>query len=137
MLKKTIKYVDFNGAEREEDFYFHLSTPELTRLEAQYNGDVMEFAAETIQNEDFMGMVKVLEDLLLGSVGEKTADGRSFMKSEEIRSRFEHSPAYAVMFEEIFTDPEASLAFGSGIVSPISPNEEKQKQIKELRDSIK
>lgn len=137
MLKKTIKYVDFNGVERKEDFYFHLSTPELTRLEAKYNGDVFKHAMETVQNEDFMEMVNVLEDLILSSVGEKSTDGKKFMKNEEIRSNFEHSPAYAVMFEEIFTDPEKSEGFGRGIVTPISPNEEKQRQIKELRDNVK
>ena len=25
MLKKTIPYIDLNGVERKEDFYFHLS----------------------------------------------------------------------------------------------------------------
>lgn len=137
MLKKNIKYVDFNGIERDEDFYFHLSTPELTRMEAKYGGDIFEHIMHTVDNEDFMGMVSVLEDLILSSVGEKTTDGRSFMKSKEIRDKFENSQAYAELFEEIFTDPEASRAFGEGIVTPASPNEEKQRQIKQLRNSAK
>ena len=29
MLKKTIKYTDYNGVERTEDFYFNLSKAEI------------------------------------------------------------------------------------------------------------
>lgn len=137
MLKKTIDYTDFNGIERKEDFYFHLSVPELTRMEAKYKGDIFEHIMHTVDNEDFKGMVEILEDLILSSVGEKSTDGRSFMKNDEIRSRFENSQAYAELFQEIFTDQEASREFGEGIVTPASPNEEKQRQIKELRDSVK
>lgn len=136
MLKKTIKYVDFNGLEREEDFFFHMSTPEMTRLEAKYNGDVFEHLMSIVKDGDHMQVVNALEDLILSSVGEKTPDGKSFIKNDEIRTNFEYSQAYAELFEEIFTDPEASKAFGRGIVESMSPNEEKQKEIKELKDSM-
>ena len=33
MLKKTIKYTDYNGEEQTEDFYFNLSKAELTEME--------------------------------------------------------------------------------------------------------
>ena len=33
MLKKTIKYTDYNGQQREEDFYFNLNKAELAEME--------------------------------------------------------------------------------------------------------
>ena len=33
MVKKTIKYSDYNGNEIEEDFYFNLSKVELLEME--------------------------------------------------------------------------------------------------------
>ena len=33
MYKRPIKYVDFNGVERNEDFYFNLSEAELLKME--------------------------------------------------------------------------------------------------------
>ena len=33
MLKKTITYVDYNGTERKEDFYFNLSKAEIMEIE--------------------------------------------------------------------------------------------------------
>ena len=32
MIKKTVKYVDFNGNENNETFYFNLTKAELTML---------------------------------------------------------------------------------------------------------
>lgn len=34
MIKKRIKYTDFNGVEREEDFYFNISKAELVEMES-------------------------------------------------------------------------------------------------------
>ena len=38
MYKKTIKYVDFNGVEREEDFYFHMTKAEAIKAEMSEKG---------------------------------------------------------------------------------------------------
>ena len=38
MFKKTITYNDFNGVERTEDFYFHLTKAELIKLEFSESG---------------------------------------------------------------------------------------------------
>ncbi len=138
MLKKNIEYVDFNGVEREEDFYFHLSTPELVKLEAKYGGDVVKHIVEVVDSQDFNGVVNLLEDLILSSIGEKTLDGKSFTKTPEIRRRFEQSQAYAELFQDMFENPEEfGEMFGQGIVAPTSPNEEHQQQVKALRDQTK
>ena len=38
MLKKTIPYIDLNGVERKEDFYFHLSKPEIVKMQTSVKG---------------------------------------------------------------------------------------------------
>ena len=35
MLKRTIKYIDYNGVEREEDFYFNLTKADVAEMEQQ------------------------------------------------------------------------------------------------------
>ena len=42
MLKKTITYTDYNGAERTEDFYFNLSKAEITEMEMGVKGGLTE-----------------------------------------------------------------------------------------------
>ena len=116
MLKKTIKYVDFNGTEREEDFYFHVSVQEVTRLEAKFGGKGVEtYAAELAANQDMEAMIEFIESIVLSSYGRKTEDGKNFFKSEKIRQEFEYSQAYAELFEELLMDPEAARKFADGI----------------------
>mgnify|MGYP001145356686 CR=1 FL=1 len=42
MLKETIKFTDFNGVERTEDHYFHLSKAEAMEMEMSTSGGLSE-----------------------------------------------------------------------------------------------
>lgn len=119
MIKKTITYVDFNGKERTEDFYFHLSLPEATRIVAEFGArdtdqlsDIME---RMIEKQDFKSILDVFDRIVLSSYGKKSVDGRSFVKTEADREAFENSEAYATLFEEIVNNPEGAMAFFEGI----------------------
>lgn len=116
MFKKEITYVDFNGTERKEDFYFHLSQPELLRIEAELGKPLEEYTQELAANMDLKKLIDFLETIILNSYGKKTSDGRSFYKSKELRAEFEHSQAYAELFEQLLTNPEQAQKFGEGMV---------------------
>ena len=116
MFKKTIKYTDFNGTDREEDFYFHVSSHEGVRMEAKLGGRSLEtYSKELSANQDMAKMIAFIEDLVLSSFGKKSEDGKNFLKSEEIRKEFEYSQAYAELFEELLTVPESAEKFATGI----------------------
>lgn len=117
MLKKRIKYTDFNGTEREEDFYFHMSSVEVTRFEAKLNGkSIEEYAKELDANKDADKALRFMEDIILNSYGKKSSDGRTFLKTPEIRLEFEYSQAYAELFEDMILNPESAKKFAMGIV---------------------
>lgn len=114
MIKKVIKYVDFDGNTREEEFLFHLSGPELTRFRAKLGGDDPQEAIKAIVQKGTMEEVlKLFEDMILTSYGEKSIDGRKFVKTPEIRQNFEYSQAYAELFEELLTNPDSMEEFAS------------------------
>ena len=116
MFKKTIKYTDFNGTDREEDFYFHVSAHEVVRMEAKLGGRSLDtYSKELSANQDMSKMIEFIEDLVLSSFGKKSEDGKNFLKSEEIRREFEYSQAYAELFEELLTVPESAEKFATGI----------------------
>lgn len=115
MFKHNITYLDFNGNERKEDFYFHLSLPELTRLEAELGSDLATYTKELAGTMDAKKLVDFLETIVLSSYGRKTSDGKSFHKSKELRAEFENSQAYAELFEELITNPELARKFGEGV----------------------
>ena len=132
MLKKTISYINFDGEERTEDFFFHLSTPEITRMQIKFKGDIGDYAKKLQQTGDQDGMIKFVEELMLSSYGEKTADGRSFIKTPDVRTKFEYSQAYAELFEELLTSPQKANAFGQGLIEGAkAPNSEAAKIIAE------
>lgn len=119
MIKKTITFVDFNGKERTEDFYFHLSLPEATRIVAELGAKDTEDLTKIIENlaekQDFKKILDIFDKIILSSYGRKSVDGKSFFKSREERYAFENSNAYAQLFEEIVNDPEKATAFFEGI----------------------
>ncbi len=115
MFKHNITYVDFNGNERKEDLYFHLSLPEVTRLQAEIGTDIETHVKDLISNQDMNQLLAFLERILLNSYGQKTSDGKSFHKSKAIRDEFEYSQAYAEIFEQFMTNPELAKKFGEKV----------------------
>lgn len=115
MFKHTITYTDFNGTERTEDFYFHLSLPEVTRIEARIGNTIAEHTKMLVSQNNVKDLLDFLESTILTAYGKKTSDGKSFQKTPEIRNEFEYSQAYAELFEELLTNPELSTKFGESV----------------------
>lgn len=115
MFKKTIEYIDFNGTERKEDFYFHLSTPEVARIEAKAGVTLKDHISTLIANNDVKNLLDFLEEVILTSYGVKSADGRSFQKNKELRDEFENSQAYAEFFESLLTEEGLAQKFGEKV----------------------
>ena len=124
MLKKTIKYTDYNGQEREEDFYFDLSSAEITEMELSEQGGLTSLIQKMIATQDTPSLIKMFKLLILKAYGEKSADGRRFIKSPELATAFSQTPAYSILFMELVTDDKAAAAFVNGIV----PKELSEKQ---------
>ena len=116
MLKKTITYVDYNGNERTEDFYFNLSKAEIMEMEMSTTGGLAEMIQKIVKAQDAPAIIKVFKDLVLKAYGEKSADGKRFIKSDEIRDAFSQTEAYSQLFMELATDADAAAAFVNGIV---------------------
>ena len=115
MFRHNVKYNDFNGNERSEDLYFHLSLPEVTRLEAEIGTSLKEYSKELADNMDTKKLLEFIERILLQSYGKKSPDGKSFHKSPSIREEFEYSQAYAEIFEQMLTTPELARKFGEAV----------------------
>jgi len=116
MLKKTIKYTDYNGVDREEDFYFNLSKAELTKMELSITGGLTQKINKIVATEDGPEIIKLFQDIILDSYGEKSADGRRFVKSEELSTAFSQTEAYSNLFMEIATDADAAAKFVNAIL---------------------
>lgn len=116
MLKKTITYTDYNGAERTEDFYFNLTKAEIMEMQLSASGGLAEMLQKVVAAKDAPSIVKIFKDLILKAYGEKTPDGKRFIKSEEISMAFAQTEAYSQLFMELATDADAASAFVNGII---------------------
>lgn len=130
MLKKTIKYVDYNGVEREEDFYFNLTKAEIAEMELEIPGGMTAMLQKITAAQDTPTLVKIFKDLILRSYGEKSADGKRFIKTQELKEAFAQTEAYSELFMELATNAEAA----SNFVNKIVPAElsSKASKIKEI-----
>ena len=118
MLKKTFTYTDYNGVERTEDHYFNLSKAELMEMELSTTGGLAEMINKIVAAQDAPAIVKVFKELVLKAYGQKSADGRRFIKSQELADEFSQTEAYSQLFMELATDADAASAFVNGIVPP-------------------
>lgn len=119
MLKKTIKYTDFDGNERNEDFYFNLTKAEVTEMEMSTAGGLGKLLNKIVNENDTKRMIESFKDLILRSYGEKSQDGKRFIKNDEIRAAFSQTEAYSELFMELATNSESAEAFVSGIIPQV------------------
>ena len=119
MLKKTITYTDYDGNERTEDFYFNLTKAEVAEMEMTHTGGMEKMLRKIVAEKDSKRIVEIFKDLILRAYGEKSADGKRFIKNQELRDSFAQTEAYSDLFMELATDAEAASAFVNGILPTI------------------
>ena len=116
MLKKTITYTDYDGTSRTEDFYFNLSKAEVVEMELGTAGGMQKMLEKIVAEQDTKKIAEIFKAIILKAYGEKSPDGRRFVKSEELSTAFSQTEAYSELFMELFQDEAKSAAFFTGIL---------------------
>lgn len=120
MLKKTIKYTDYNGVEQSEEFLFNLTKAELMEMELTTEGGLQEMIKRIIQAQDTPTIVKTFKEIILKSYGEKSLDGKRFIKVNDagvpLSRAFSQTEAYSELFMELASDDKAAAEFVIGIM---------------------
>lgn len=130
MLKKTITYEDYDGNKRTEDFYFNLNKAEIIKwLTTTGDYTIDKVMMRVAKERNGKKIMEIFEGLIKASYGEKSLDGRTFEKSEEIWNRFSHTEAYSELFMELVTDAKKAADFFNKIIP--------EKLAKEIDDAVK
>lgn len=116
MLKKTIEYTDYNGVQRKEDFYFNFSEAELAEMQLKIPGGMAEMINRIVNAREDTEIIRLFKELILQSYGEKSPDGKRFMKSAEISKAFSETEAYSKLFMELASDSDAAANFVKAII---------------------
>lgn len=116
MLKKTIKYTNYDGVEREKDYFFNLKKSELVDLQYKTSKGFIAYIEEITKAGDSSELWKAFRDIVLMAYGEKSDDGERFMKSAEISKAFEETEAFSVLVMELIEKDGAASDFINGIM---------------------
>ena len=116
MLKKTMTFTDYEGNERTEDHYFNLTKSECLKMEMSTNGGMTKLITKLIQTQNMPEVMKIFENILAQSYGEKSLDGRQFVKSPELSIAFSQTPAYDQLFFTLCTDADEAAKFINAII---------------------
>lgn len=136
MLKKSIKYTDYNGVEREEEFLFNLSKAELMEMQMSTNGGLDEMIAALVKTQNMPEIIRIFKEIILKSYGEKSVDGKRFIKVDEkgnpLSVAFSQTEAFSTLFMELATDSKAAANFVNGVVpKDMEVSEEEQRKYTE------
>ena len=124
MLKKTITYVDFDGNERTEDFFFNLSKAEVMEMELGVTGGMTQMLNKIVAEQDSKKIVETFKLIIMKAYGEKSPDGKRFVKSPELSEAFAQTEAYSDLFMELATNADAAATFVNGIIPKIPANKD-------------
>lgn len=116
MYRKEITYTDYNGNERTEPFYFNLTKTEIARLEMSIPGGLEALVNRLIAKQNGKEIIDTFDMIIEMSYGEKSQDGRQFVKSHELYKAFKETEAYNQFFWELITVEGAAAEFVNGIL---------------------
>ena len=135
MIKWPITYTDYNGEPHTEDFYFNLNKAEVMQMNLEANGAYGEYLKRIVAQSDYAKIGHEFRRLILLAYGEKSADGRRFIKSKELSDSFEQTEAYSELYMQLATDEEAAIKFVSGVLPKVEESGKSDKP--SLEDHMK
>lgn len=130
MVTKEITYTDYNGQERTEKYQFNFTKAELTEMELSVNGGLSAMMERVKETDDRPELMRIFKELILKAYGVKSADGKRFVKSEELRTEFSQTEAYSELYMELVTNTDSAIAFFNGLIpNDMKPNDGKVVQM--------
>lgn len=136
MLAKKITYTDYDGTERTETFYFNISKAEIAEMELRYPGGYSAYLKKIVDAKEQIELVDAFMVFIMNSYGEKSDDGKYFMKSEEASKRFKSSPAYDELLFELLRDGDAASSFINAIMPDVDLDSDQKKELAERTKSL-
>lgn len=111
MITREVTYIDYNGDEQTEKYYFDLTVPEMLELSFSSAGDIQS-TLERLSNSRKVGEIfSIIQTLIFKSVGVKSDDGKRFVKNEEVLNDFKQSRGYESFLMKMMQDTDYASKF--------------------------
>ena len=116
MYRDHRTYIDYNGVERTEDFYFNLSKAEIADMELGTAGGIKDTVNKIVEAKDQARLVELFKSLIHKAYGVKSEDGRNFIKNDKVREDYFSTNAYSDLYMELATNDKFAVAFFEAIL---------------------
>ena len=134
MLRKEIKYKDFDGNDATRVAYFHLNKLEWLELETFTKGGLIANLKDAIDKNQIDKTINILKKLILRAYGEKNIELNEFEKSDEAAIRFSKTDAFSELFYELAYDEKKSQEFFFALIpSEYRADAEKQMRLQTMK----
>ena len=94
MQKLTVQFENFEGETVTEDLYFHLNIKEIQDMENQWDVPLTKRIALLTDTQDGKEAFNLMRDIIEAAYGERSEDGKRFVKNEEVLKNFTQGLAY-------------------------------------------
>lgn len=116
MIKQDITYTNFEGEQETETLYFHLNKVELMEMQVSEKRGLAQYITDIQKAENNKEIFRLFKDIVLRAYGERSEDGKKFIKNERLREEFEGCLAYEELMVKIVTETDFAVKFVNGIM---------------------
>lgn len=142
MIKKTIKFKDYNGTERSEDLYFHISKASVLTSPDEIYKEIVSIGLDLQERSRFLSdieteldpqnpfdkntqlvadsvrmVARLLDRLVDLSYGKRSEDGLKFVKNEQVLTDFKNSAVYDSFVEQMIANQDEMIEFINQLLS--------------------
>ena len=116
MIKQDITYTNFDGEQETETLYFHLNKVELMEMQVSEKRGLAQYITDIQKAENNKEIFRLFKEIVLRAYGERSEDGKKFIKNERLREEFEGCLAYEELMVKIVTETDFAVKFVNGIM---------------------
>ena len=116
MIKQDITYTNFEGEQETETLYFHLNKVELMEMQVSEKRGLAQYITDIQKAENNKEIFRLFKEIVLRAYGERSEDGKKFIKNERLREEFEGCLAYEELMVKIVTETDFAVKFVNGIM---------------------
>ena len=119
MIRKTIKYHDFDGDEREDEFYFSLNETQFAKLNGLFPGGMEAYTAKITKDKNADEMYRLIDTIVTAAYGERI--GNNFVKKapngQPLSDFFVNTEAYDNLMTELLSGENNLINFLMGCLN--------------------
>lgn len=117
MYKRKFKYETFDGRTVEETWCFHMYKAEITKwLTTNEDCTLDKILLKMTEESRGRDIMDEFDKLIRNSVGKISADGKRFIKNDEITEEFVQSEPYSELFMDLISSGEKAASFIKAII---------------------